>query len=107
MVICGEIKVSESDKDSVINPTLIVEILSKSTGEYDRGDKFYKYRQIESFKEYVLVNQEKAVVEVFYKKENKIWEISRIEGLSKNINLQSIGVEIKMSNLYLNVNWNK
>ncbi len=104
MVICGEIETSEEDKDAVINPILVVEVLSKSTESYDRGDKFYKYRQLDSLKEYILIDQEKAVVETFYKKENNIWEISRIAGLDQLIEIKSIEVNLKMEELYSGIN---
>ena len=104
MVICGDIEVSEEDKDAVINPILVVEVLSKSTESYDRGDKFYKYRQLVSLKEYILIDQAKAVVETFYKRENNIWEISRIAGLDQLIEIKSIGVNLKMEELYSGIN---
>ncbi len=100
MVICGEIETSQEDKDAVVNPILVVEVLSKSTESYDRGDKFYKYRQLKSLKEYILINQDKAVVETFYKKADNVWEISRISGLNASIELQSIGVHLDMQSLY-------
>ena len=102
MVICGEIEKPVNNDNAVINPVLIVEVLSKSTADYDRGDKFYFYRQIPTFKEYVLVEQKKYVVDVHYKAENNdLWSITRYEGLDKIIKLQSIGVEISMERLYL------
>ena len=105
MVICGEIEVSEDDKDAITNPVLVVEVLSKSTGDYDRGDKFYKYRQLDSFKEYILIDQEKPVVETYYKKDDNSWEILRVEGLDKMLDIKSIGIQIKMALLYEGVNW--
>ncbi len=104
MVICGEIEVSEKDENSVVNPKLIVEVLSKSTGNYDRGDKFHKYRKLASFREYLLISQDKAVVEIFYKSEDKRWEILRIAGIDKQFKLKSIGISIKLKDLYRNVN---
>ena len=62
MVICGEINQSKDDKNSVTNPVLIVEVLSKSTSGYDRGDKFHLYRKLPTFKEYVLIEQGKYIV---------------------------------------------
>ena len=79
MVICGEIEESNENKDSVVNPILIVEVLSKSTADYDRGDKFYLYRQIPSFREYVLIEQKKHVVDVHYKHEKSdLWRNNKI-----------------------------
>ena len=101
MVICGDIEKSENENNSVINPILIVEVLSKSTAEYDRGDKFYFYRQLPSFKEYVLIEQDRHIVDVHYKGENSdLWRITRYEGLVKIIKLQSLDIEITMQELY-------
>ena len=105
MIICGDIEISDDDNEAVTNPILIVEVLSKSTESYDRGDKFYKYRQLSSFKEYILIDQEKPVVETFYKRENNIWEISRTTGLENTVEIKSVGIQIKMSDLYVNINW--
>ena len=80
-------------------------VLSKSTESYDRGDKFYKYRQLQSLKEYVLIDQEKPVVETFYKRENNIWEISRATGLDQTIEIKSLGLNLSLSELYIDVNW--
>ena len=101
MVICGDIEKSTEEKNSVTNPILIVEVLSKSTAEYDRGDKFYFYRQLESFKEYVLIEQDRHIVDVHYKSKNSdLWRITRYEGLDKTIKLQSLDIEISMKELY-------
>jgi len=101
MVICGAIETSKEEKNSITNPILIVEVLSKSTAEYDRGDKFYFYRQLQSFKEYVLIEQARHIVDVHYKNENSdLWRITRYEGLDKTIKLQSLDIEIIMEELY-------
>ena len=101
MVICGEIEESKQDKNAITNPILIIEVLSKSTAEYDRGDKFYLYRQIPSFREYVLIEQKKYVVDVHYKDENSdLWRITRYEGLDKKIRLHSLDIELSMEELY-------
>ncbi|MEL6637936.1 MAG: Uma2 family endonuclease [Bacteroidota bacterium] len=105
MVICGELETSKNEINSVTNPILIVEVLSKSTAEYDRGDKFHLYRQLKSFKEYVLVEQNRYVVDIHYKNDNSdLWRITRYEGLDQIINLQSIGIEILMKDLYSDIN---
>ncbi len=104
MVICGEIDRSTETNNAVTNPILIVEVLSKSTIEYDRGDKFYFYRQIPTLQEYVLIEQNRYVVEVYYKKEkNDLWRISRYEGLDQIIKFQSIDIEINMAELYFDI----
>lgn len=101
MVICGEIEESKKDENSVKNPILIIEVLSKTTADYDRGDKFYLYRQIPTFKEYVLIEQKKYVVDVHYKHPNSdLWSITRYKGLDKKVNLQSLNLEISMEDIY-------
>ncbi|MDW7693694.1 Uma2 family endonuclease [Flammeovirgaceae bacterium SG7u.111] len=104
MVVCDKLAPSRKDKNAVVNPILVVEVLSKSTADYDRGDKFYQYRQIPSLQEYVLIEQDKAVVEVYFKKpKSDLWKISRYEGLSSRVQLQSIGIEISIEELYFDV----
>ena len=101
MVVCGDIENAEEDENSITNPILIVEALSPSTAEYDRGDKFYLYRQIPTFREYVLIEQKKHVVDVHYKHKNRdLWRITRYEGLDTVITLSSFGLEIPMSDIY-------
>ena len=67
MLVCGGVQTSEHDPNAVVNPLLVVEVLSKSTERYDRGDKFHKYCYLTSFKEYVLIDQYKPVVDILYK----------------------------------------
>jgi len=105
MVICGNIETSKFDKNSTTNPILVVEVLSKSTALYDRSDKFFLYRQIKSLKEYVLIEQDKYLVEVYHKPTNDdLWKINRFEGLDQTVHLQSIDLKIKMADLYFDVN---
>ncbi len=101
MVICGDITTAETDKNAVTNPVLIVEVLSKSTAEYDRGDKFHIYQKIPSFKEYVLIEQTRYIVDVYYKQENSdLWRITRYEGLDQIIPFTSLNISLSMEELY-------
>jgi Uma2 family endonuclease len=86
----------------VMNPTLIVEVLSDSTANYDKSDKFDDYRTLESFREYVLVSQDKPKVEVYFLQnpEEKLWKITTYEGLDKVVDLHSIGCQITMKQIY-------
>ena len=67
MVICNEIETSDEDPEAVVNPILVVEVLSKSTESYDRGDKFLYYRSIPEFSEYLLVSQSEYFIEHYRK----------------------------------------
>ncbi len=105
MVICDSVAHDENDLNAVTNPVLVIEVLSKSTAEYDRNDKFHLYRQIPSLREYVLIEQDRAVVEVFFKPEGSdLWKISRYIGLDTSMLFESIALSIKMRELYFDVN---
>lgn len=99
MVVCDEIEHPEDNKDAVANPKLIVEVLSKSTSNYDRGAKFHKYRQLESLEEYILIEQESYAVEI-YKRVNDLWKISRIVGVDAILHLSSIDIDVEMTMIY-------
>lgn len=87
----------------LINPILIVEILSKSTGNYDRGDKFTEYKTLDSFQEYVLIEQNQARVETRFREESNLWRDIISTELDDQIQLKSLGVSIAMTDIYENV----
>jgi Uma2 family endonuclease len=102
LVICGKIDKSKTEAEAVVNPSLVVEVLSKGTSDYDRSEKFDKYRSLDSLKEYVLVSQEKPIVEIF-ERVNDLWRIVKIEGLEEKVYFNSVGVEIEMAEIYKDV----
>jgi Uma2 family endonuclease len=89
----------------IMNPILLAEVLSNSTEAYDRGDKFKNYKSLPSFREYVLVSQNKPLVEVFYRENplEKVWKLSKSEGLDATVELRSIGCILKMKDIYRGV----
>ena len=99
-VICGDPEFNSEDPHGLLNPILIVEVLSDSTDSYDRGDKFFHYRQIPSLKEYLLVSQNNVKVESFFRREENLWEINYAIGREDSIILKSLGVELSMADLY-------
>lgn len=103
MVVCGPLETADVDPDSITNPILVVEVLSKSTAGYDRGDKFFKYRQLPSLREYVLIDQYQPVVESFFKREAGVWEISRAEGLDQTFPIKSLDLSLTLADLYADV----
>ncbi len=104
MVVCGEVEKDDEDVNSITNPTIIVEVLSKSTADFDRSDKFHLYRQIPTLKEYILIDQFQAKVEVFFRPENAdLWRITVYEGMQATMILESIDIQIKLENLYFDV----
>ena len=103
MVLCGEEETHEESEAVIINPSLIIEVLSKSTKEFDSNEKFEGYRSIPSFKEYVLVWQTIPKVQSWYKETNGLWRISSVFGLDKSIKLYSIDCELALKDIYKRV----
>ncbi len=101
MVICESDK-EEGTEHFMTNPTVIIEVISDSTEAYDRGDKFAYYRKIPTLKEYVLINQKTAKVEVS-KKVSDLWLTRYSSGLDKKLKIESLDVEIDLSEIYLGV----
>ncbi len=102
-IVCGKTETFPQMKQAVKNPILIVEVLSDSTAKYDRGDKFHAYQSIETFKEYVLISQDKVLVEVFFKTEEVFfWQYRAYSNIEDIIHLKSIDIEVPLSEIYLN-----
>lgn len=99
-VVCGPREVDVEDVDAITNPTVIFEVLSKSTEAYDRGKKFALYRELESLQQYVLVSQEEQRVESYSRKEDGNWLLSIAEGPLAEVALTSIGVSLPLSEVY-------
>lgn len=100
MIVCGKIETHKKDAHSIINPKLVIEVLSKSTESYDRGDKFHKYCSLDSFSEYVLIDQYKPVVDTLFRSEKDVWKMVTIIGLDKSVYLNSIDTFIQMEDIY-------
>lgn len=102
-VACGESRIEDELDDTLLNPTVIVEILSDSREAYDRGAKFEMYRQIPSLREYLLVSQHKALVEQFIRQDGGEWLLRAVAGLEGKVSLPSIGITIAMADVYSKV----
>lgn len=107
MVTCGEEKVEDRDHDMLLNPTVIVEVLSESTKDYDRGEKFESYRKLSSLREYLTVAQDKVHVEQWTRAGEGLWTLREYASPAEVINLQSIGVELRVLDIYLKVDFDK
>jgi Uma2 family endonuclease len=106
IVVCGKPIFEDVKKDVLLNPTVIFEVLSESTESYDRGDKFAEYRQRESLQAYVLVSQLMPRIEI-YRRQGNDWLFSEISGLDKTLKLESIGCELKLSEVYEKVDFSR
>ncbi len=100
MVVAGDIAFHNDRNDTITNPTLIVEVLSKSTSSYDRGEKFNFYRTVNSLREYILVEQDRIAVEQFTKIERHKWQFQSYEQSSEPIEFTSIPVSICLADIY-------
>ncbi len=86
-------------KDVLVNPTIIVEVLSDDTESFDRGDKFQSYRQIESLQEYILVSQYRRRIEHFYKNNAGLWVVGKVVE-SGGLSLKSIDFQLVIDKVY-------
>jgi Uma2 family endonuclease len=102
LVVCEKVKYWNGRTDIITNPVLIFEVLSESTEQYDREDKFRMYRTLPSFKEYVLVNQFKPLINDYFLKDEKegLWKINAADSLDAKITLASIGFELALADVY-------
>lgn len=101
-VVCGKEEYLDDKFDTLLNPTLIVEVLSPSTEDYDMGTKFKLYRSIPSLKNYVIVSSMEVLAEVFTRKEDT-WVISTADSLEKSIHFSSINFDLSLADVYAQV----
>jgi Uma2 family endonuclease len=103
MVVCGEALFQKIEGvKTLLNPTMIVEVLSATTEAYDRGAKFAHYRQLSSLKEYVLVSQDKVLVER-YTRQGDDWVLSEFRSLADALRLRSIDCAISLREIYAKI----
>jgi Uma2 family endonuclease len=103
LVVCEEPQFWQNRRDVIVNPLLIVEVLSPSTQAYDRLGKFELYKLLPSFQEYVLVNTDKLSVETRFQEEPNLWRIKMETDIENSVKLRSLGVAISMLDIYENI----
>lgn len=103
VVICGEPKLADDRKDVLLNPAIIIEVLSKSTEAHDRGLKFAECRKIESLKEYALVSQSEPRVEIFSRGAAGEWTFRDFAGMDSVCRFGSIDCALTLARIYRNV----
>jgi len=100
VALCGEARFDDEQKDTLLNPTLIIEVLSKSTEAYDRGEKFAHYRKVDSLTEYLLVSQEKHQVDHYVRQSDNHWMLTDASNLEDTISLTSINCVLALNEIY-------
>jgi Uma2 family endonuclease len=106
IVVCAEPQFHDDRKDVLLNPDLVVEVLSPSTEAFDRGAKFRAYQTVGSLKEYLLVSQSKPLIEQYIRDDGGEWRYRAAEGLESALTLPSIGCTLNLNAVYDKVDFN-
>ena len=104
-VICGPLQFAAGTDDTVVNPTVLAEVLSDSTEAYDRGKKFEHYRQIASLQEYLLVSQTEPRIEQFMRQVDGRWLLNEAVGLEAQLELPSLRITISLAEIFAKVSF--
>ena len=103
MVICEKPMFWNGREDLITNPLVVVEVLSKSTRKYDKGDKFLLYKKCASLREYVTIEQQKPHIESWYRLTETAWDNTFQDNLAQTFTLRSIDAAISLSDIYENI----
>ena len=105
--LCGKAQFEKiGGVDALVNPSLIIEILSPSTEAYDRGDKFTYYKSIPSFREYLLIAQHRPHVSQFIKQPDDSWVFREFNSLNDTIKLETLSCEMTLDEIYQSISFN-
>jgi Uma2 family endonuclease len=103
VVACGKPQFIDGEFDTLLNPKVLIEVLSESTEAYDRGDKARMYRQIPSLQEYVIVSQSQPLVESYLRQDGEKWLFRAAAAIESDLALDSLGIRIPLSEIYRQV----
>lgn len=106
-IICGKPETTDVFADNVTNPAVLVEILSKSTKDYDRGTKFNLYRSISTLKEYITISSFSVSVETYNRLEDNSWNMKEYIQLTDSFYIAAIGLTVFLRNIYQDVSFNE
>jgi len=100
MVVCGETQFADDQQDMILNPTVIIEVLSESTEGYDRGKKFEHYRKLDSLSEYILIAQDRYHVERYVRQPDNQWLLAETDNVHDTLSLTSIACNLALADIY-------
>jgi Uma2 family endonuclease len=100
VVVCEEPKFEDGELDTLLNPTVIVEVLSPSTKARDRGEKFFEYRALPSVKDYLVISQDTMHVEHYTRQSGDEWMLHDVTAPEVTIRIPSIGCELSLAEVY-------
>ena len=106
VVVCEEPQFEDTHFDTLLNPTVLIEVLSPSTAAYDRGEKFASYQKLDSLCEYVLISQDRVRVE-HYLRQEQTWDLTEFHSLSDIFRLVSIACELSLQAIYAKVQFSE
>ena len=104
-VVCDNPHYDDKERDVLLNPLLLIEVLSPTTAAYDRGKKFQSYQEIPSFREYLLIAQDEPVIERFVKQADGNWLYTKVAGLDQSIELVTLDCRLALRDVYAKVEW--
>jgi Uma2 family endonuclease len=99
-VVCGETELKENHFDTLTNPTVVIEVMSKTTEQNDRGYKYFYYQKIPSLKEYILIDSNSYHAEIISLDDDRRWGMTEISGISETLVINSIGMHLPMKDIY-------
>jgi Uma2 family endonuclease len=102
-VVCGELRFADAERDTLVNPTLLAEVLSEATEAYDRGEKFKHYRRIASLQAYLLVSQRKPGVELFVRSEEGQWLLREASGIDSSLEIPPLQIKLPLQDVFAGV----
>jgi Uma2 family endonuclease len=105
-IVCGDVKTTDDHFDTATNPVVIIEILSSSTRDYDKGGKFTLYRDIDSLQEYILIDSEKIMVEKFIRNADNSWQLTEYKNIEQSFWINSVDIELQLQDVYEDVQFN-
>ncbi len=101
VIVCGEPQLADQEFDNLLNPAVIIEVLSEGTEDYDRGRKFQRYRQIPSLREYILIGSQRVDVEGWRKNEDGRWVLAETHtDVNQSLWIDTIDLSISLENVY-------
>ena len=100
IVVCGDLFFADEHKDTLLNPMVLIEVLSESTEAYDRGKKFAHYRTLASLSDYLLIAQDQVRIEHFVRQPDDRWLFSASDGLDDAVEIASIACELPLADVY-------
>ena len=105
-VVCNTPQYDDDQQDTILNPRVLIEVLSPSTADYDRGGKFALYRHMPSLQEYVLISQDRVLVE-HYVRDGERWILSELNSPTDTLTLSSLSCELPLAEIYLKVDFDE